>query len=166
MLQPGQKVNLDFKVKAVSARGAGGVREVVFRDLLTRRTIISAYMKNNTPSCDRQVADLASHAAALGRAGCAIIMVSRDTASSQLKYALAKQIPFSLIGDTKDLWAHAAGSMVEKQMYGKTFLGPARAAWLVEPDGTILAVIEKVTTSAHAEELEAMIARVQPRSNA
>lgn len=158
MLQPGQQINLDFRVKAVDALGAGGVREVVFRDLLKRRTIVSAHMKNNTPSCDRQVADLAAHAEEFAAAGYAIVMVSRDTASAHLKYTLANKIPFALVGDTKDLWAQAAGSLVEKQMYGRTFVGPARAAWVIEPDGTLLAVAEKVDTAAHADQVRAMIA--------
>lgn len=158
MLKPGQKVNLDFKVKVVGPLGAGGVQEVVFRDLLQRRTVISAYMKNNTPSCDRQVADLAAHAEEFAALGYDVVMISRDTASAHLKYALANKIPFALVGDTKDAWAQAAGSMVEKQMYGRTYLGPARAAWVTEPDGTILALVEKVDTSAHAEQVRAMIA--------
>lgn len=158
MLQPGQKIHLDFRVKAVGPLGAGGVREMAFRELLRRRTLVSAHMKNNTPSCDRQVADLAAHAEAFSAAGYDIVMVSRDTASAHLKYTLANKIPFVLVGDNKDLWAHAAGSMVEKQMYGRTFLGPARAAWVIEPDGTLLAVAEKVDTSAHAEQMRAVLA--------
>lgn len=158
MLQPGQQINLDFRVKTVGPLGVGGVREMVFRDLLKRRTIVSAHMKNNTSSCDRQVADLAMHAEEFTVLGYDIVMLSRDTASSHFKYALANKIPFALVGDTKDLWAQAAGSMVEKQMYGRTFLGPARAAWVIERDGTVLALVEKVDTSAHAEQVRVMIA--------
>lgn len=158
MLQPGQKINLDFRVKAVGPLGAGGVREVAFGELFKRRTIVSAHMKNNTSSCDRQVADLAEHAKEFADLGYDIVMLSRDTASAHIKYSLANKIPFALVGDTKDLWAKAAESMVEKQMYGRTFLGPARAAWVIEPDGTLLALVEKVDTSAHAEQVRAMIA--------
>lgn len=158
MIQPGQKINLEFTVKAVGPLGAGGVREVFFRDLLKRRTIVSAHMKNNTPSCDRQVADLSAYAEEFAALGYDIVMLSRDTASAHLKYSLANKIPFALVGDNKDAWAQAAGSMVEKQMYGRTFLGPARTAWVIEADGTVVALVEKVDTSAHAEQVRVMIA--------
>jgi len=45
-------------------------------------------------------------------------------------------------------------------MYGKKFLGPLRCAILVEADGTVLGVIEKINAKAHAEELKALIAEI------
>ena len=42
-------------------------------------------------------------------------------------------------------------------MYGKTYLGPARAAWVLDQDGTVLAVAEKVDTADHAAQLRALI---------
>ncbi|MES2697936.1 MAG: redoxin domain-containing protein [Verrucomicrobiota bacterium] len=157
MITPGQTLNLDFRVKAVGPQGAGGVREVAFRELLSRRTIVSAHMKNNTPSCDRQVASLVEHAGEFAAAGYDIVAVSRDTSGSHLRYAAAKQVPFTLVSDPKDLWARAADSLVNKMMYGREFIGPARAAWVIEPDGRVLAVMEQVDTSDHAAQVREVI---------
>jgi peroxiredoxin Q/BCP len=42
-------------------------------------------------------------------------------------------------------------------MYGRTYVGPARIALVVERDGTVLAVVEKVDTKDHAAQLRAVV---------
>ncbi len=155
MISKGKKLRAKFKLTIVQG---GAVREVVFADLLTRRTIVSVYMKNNTGSCDKQNDSLAAHAAEFERAGYNLVALSRDTGGSHLKYAAKKKISYVLASDPGDLFAQAADSMVEKSMYGKTYQGPARAAFVLDQDGTVLAVAEKVDTAEHAAQLQALIA--------
>ncbi len=155
MISKGKKLRAKFKLTIVQD---GAVREVVFADLLTRRTIVSVYMKNNTGSCDKQNDSLAAHAAEFDRAGYNLVALSRDTSGSHLKYAAKKKISYVLASDPGDLFAQAADSMVEKSMYGKTYQGPARAAFVLDQDGTVLAVAEKVDTADHAAQLRALIA--------
>jgi peroxiredoxin Q/BCP len=154
VIKPGQKLNLDFRLKVVRA---GKVIELAFRELLQRRTIVSVYMKNNTPSCDRQNDTLIAHASDFERAGYDLIAVSRDTAGSHQRYAQRKGIRYTLASDPTDAFARATDSLVEKKMYGRTFIGPARAAYVLEPDGAVLAVAEKVETSDHATQLKELL---------
>lgn len=158
MISPGKKLKTNFKLKVVAD---GATREVAFADLLTRRTIVSVYMKNNTGSCDKQNDGLVAHAAAFAKAGYNLVAISRDTCGSHVKYAAKKKITYTLASDPDDLFAKAADSIVEKSMYGKTYLGPARAAFVVEKDGTVLAVAEKVDTADHAAQLKALIAGIK-----
>ena len=155
MISKGKKLRAKFKLTIVQD---GAVREVAFADLLTRRTIVSVYMKNNTGSCDKQNDSLAAHAAEFDRAGYNLVALSRDTSGSHLKYAVKKKISYMLASDPGDLFAQAADSIVEKSMYGKTYQGPARAAFVLDQDGTVLAVAEKVDTADHAAQLRALIA--------
>ena len=155
MISKGKKLRAKFKLTIVQD---GAVREVVFADLLTRRTIVSVYMKNNTGSCDKQNDSLAAHAAEFDRAGYNLVALSRDTSGSHLKYAVKKKIAYVLASDPGDLFAQAADSIVEKSMYGKTYQGPARAAFVLDQDGTVLAVADKVDTADHAAQLRALIA--------
>ncbi|MFA6289659.1 MAG: redoxin domain-containing protein [Opitutaceae bacterium] len=155
MIGTGRKIATGFSLKVVQA---GAVREVAFRDLLTRPTIVSVYMKNNTPSCDRQNDSLAAHAAEFGRLGYGLIALSRDTCGSHLKYAAKKEIPYTLASDPDDAFARETDSIVEKSMYGRTYQGPARAAYVIAPDGTVLAVISKIDTKDHAAQLKAVLA--------
>jgi len=115
-------------------------------------------MKNNTGSCDKQNDSLAAHAAEFAKAGYNLVAISRDTPASHLKYAVKKKIAYTLASDPGDLFAKAADSVVEKSMYGKTYFGPARAAFVLDTDGTVLAVAQKVDTADHAAQLKALIA--------
>jgi peroxiredoxin Q/BCP len=155
MITAGKKLKTNFKLKVVAQ---GVESEVAFKDLLKRRTIVSVYMKNNTGSCDKQNDSLVAHAAEFNRAGYDLVAISRDTPGSHLKYAVKKKITYTLASDPTDLFAQAADAVVEKSMYGKKYFGPARAAWVLAPDGTVLAVAEKVDTADHAAQLKALIA--------
>lgn len=155
MISPGQKLDTRFQLKVFHD---GRATAAPFADLLTRRTIVSVYMRNNTPSCDRQNDSLAAHAAEFDRAGYNLVALSRDTCGSHAKYAAKKKITYTLASDPDDLFAQAADAVVEKSMYGRKFTGPARAAYVLERDGTVLAVAEKVDTADHAAQLKALIA--------
>lgn len=155
MITAGKKIKTNFKLKVVRE---GAQAEVVFKDLLTRPTIVSVYMKNNTGSCDKQNDSLAAHAAEFAKLGYNLVAVSRDTCGSHLKYAEKKKIGYALASDPEDLFAKATDSVVEKSMYGRTFEGPARAAYVIDTDGTVLAVVEKVDTKDHAAQLKAVLA--------
>jgi thioredoxin-dependent peroxiredoxin len=154
MIAVGQKLKTTFKLSVVRA---GRTEEVAFKDLLTRRTIVSVYMKNNTGSCDKQNDSLAAHAAEFDALGYTLIALSRDTCGSHVKYAAKKGITYILASDPDDLFSQAADGIVEKSMYGKTYQGPARAAYVLDRDGKVLAVIEKVDTKDHAAQLKIVL---------
>lgn len=154
MIKPGQKLKTNFKLKIVRD---GAETEVAFKDLLTKPTIVSVYMKNNTGSCDKQNDSLAAHSDEFSKLGYNLVAVSRDTCGSHLKYAVKKKIAYTLASDPDDLFAKAADAIVEKSMYGKTYEGPARAAFVIGKDGTVLAVAEKVDTKDHAAQLHALL---------
>ncbi len=154
MIQPGQKLKTNFKLKIVRD---GVEAEVAFKDLLTKPTIVSVYMRNNTGSCDKQNDSLSAHSAEFSKRGYNLVAVSRDTCGSHLKYAVKKKIAYTLASDPDDLFAKAADAIVEKSMYGKTYEGPARAAFVIGKDGTVLAVAEKVDTKDHAAQLHALL---------
>lgn len=158
MIKPGARPPLEFRLKVVQG---DAVKEISFRELLTRPTIVSVYMRNNTGGCDKQNDSLAKHAAGFAKQGYNLVAVSRDTAASHLKYAAKKGITYALASDPGDRFAQATDSVIEKSMYGRKFRGPARAAYVIDRDGTVLAVVEKVDTAAHAEQLQAVIAALR-----
>jgi peroxiredoxin Q/BCP len=154
MVSPGDKLDLDFGVTVVRDSQA---KEMRFGDLLQRHTVVSVYMKNKTPSCDRQNDNLVAHARDLAELGYDLVAISRDTAGSHQRYAALKDIPYTLVSDPDDRFARATDSLIEKSMYGRSFVGPARAAYVLEADGTVLAVIPKVDPANHAGQLRAAL---------
>jgi len=150
MVKVGDKLDTSFELKVVRN---GNEETVSFSDLLDKPTIVSVYMKNNTPGCDRQNDSLAEHAAAFNEKGYNIVAISKDGCKSHQKYAEKKNISYVLASDPDHLFSKAADAMVEKKMYGKVYEGPARAAYILGTDGTVKAVIEKINTKDHATEL-------------
>jgi peroxiredoxin Q/BCP len=163
VITSGQKLSVNFPLKIVQN---GAVHERMFPDLLRRRTIVSIYMRNNTPSCDRQIEALAEHGAEFDRMGYDLIAISRDTAGSHKRRA-EKLGPAAgglvLASDPKDLFASAADAVVDKVLYGRKYRGPVRSAFVLAADATVLAVIEKVEPMTHAEQLRAAVAGLSAR---
>lgn len=156
MIAPGQKPDLNFPVHI---NRDGKKTAVTFADLVTGPTVVSVYMRNNTSACDLQTAALVARAADIAKTGWNLIAVSRDTCASHAKYAAKIGAGYTLVSDPEDLFAKAVDSMLEKSMYGKKYLGPARAAYLIGADGKIVAVIPKVDPARHADQvLEAIVA--------
>jgi thioredoxin-dependent peroxiredoxin len=152
----GDKLKLDFEVKVV--RGEGAEPEIVrLAELITEPTVVSIYMRNNTGSCDKQNDSLLGHAAAVQAKGWQIVALSRDSVGSHGKYAAKKSIGYTLVSDPQDQFATAADAVVEKKMYGKTYAGPLRSAWLLKPGGEVAAIIAKVDAKAHGEQVLAAI---------
>ena len=158
MISTGKKIDTRFQFKVFRN---GQAETVTFADLLTRRTIVSVYMRNNTPGCDRQNDSLAEHAAEFDRAGYNLVAISGDTCGSHAKYAAKKKISYTLASDPEDLFAQAADSVIEKSMYGRKITGPARAACVLDRDGMVLAVVEKVDTADHAAQLRKVLATLK-----
>jgi peroxiredoxin Q/BCP len=162
MIAVGEKLSVNFRVKVVQRCA---VREVDFAELLTRRAVISIYMRNNTPSCDRQVEELVAHAEEFDRMGYDLVAISRDSIGSQLRRAQKVGLrnggaggQIVLVSDPKDFFASAADGVIDKQLYGRKYRGPSRSAFVLAADGTVLAVIEKVEPKTHAEQLRAVVA--------
>ena len=154
MIDEGKKIDTDFTLSIVEN---GEEKEVKFKDLLDRPTIVSVYMRNNTSGCDRQNKSLAENADWFDKKGYNLVAISKDTCGSHKKYADKVGISYTLASDPDYAFAKATDSIVEKKMYGKTYDAPSRSAFVIEPDGTVKAVIEKVDTKAHADELKELI---------
>ncbi len=154
MIETGKKIDTNFTLKVVEN---GEEKEVSFSDLLSRPAIVSVYMRNNTSGCDRQNQSLAEHQNWFDEKGYNLIALSKDTCGSHKNYAEKFGINYILASDPDFKFAEATGSVVEKKMYGKTFNAPSRSAFVIDTDGTVLGIIEKIDTKAHAEELKKLV---------
>lgn len=150
MIKVNAILDLSFSVKVAID---GKKRDCVFADLLDRPTLVSVYMRNNTGGCDKQTQQMQVAAAELDKLGYGLVGLSKDTPGSHLKYACKLGLSFPLVSDPEHAFAKATDSLVEKKMYGKTFYGPSRSAYLIDPSGKVLGVVESVDSAEHAEQL-------------
>lgn len=154
MVEVGSKIDTEFTLKIVEN---GEEKEVSFDDLLDQPTIVSVYMRNNTGGCDKQNRSLAEHSDWFSEQGYKVIALSKDSCGSHKNYAEKLGINYTLASDPEFKFAEATDSIVEKKMYGKTFDAPTRSAYVIDTDGTVLGIIEKINTKAHAEELKELL---------
>jgi len=157
MIQTGEKIDTSFPIKIVEN---GEEKEVAFSDLLEHPVIVSVYMRNNTSGCDRQNQSLAEHADWFAEQGYSLIGLSKDSCGSHSNYAEKLGIGYLLASDPDFRFAKATDSIVEKKMYGKTFEAPSRSAFVIDTDGTVIGIIEKIDTKNHARELKELILKL------
>ena len=154
MIETGDKIETDFSLDIVKN---GEEHAVQFADLLDRPAIVSVYMRNNTPGCDKQNKSLAKDAGWFNEQGYNLVAISKDTCGSHKNYAGKLGINYILASDPDYKFAAATDSVVEKNMFGNTYEAPSRSAYLIDTDGTVKAVIKKINTKDHASELKDMI---------
>ncbi|MDZ7716320.1 MAG: redoxin domain-containing protein [Balneolaceae bacterium] len=154
MIEAGKKIDTDFSLDIVR----NGEQETVqFSELLDRPAVVSVYMKNNTSSCDKQNTSLAEHAGWFDEKGYNLIAVSKDGCRSHKNYAEKMGINYILASDPDYKFGEATDSVVEKSMFGNTYEAPTRSAYIIDTDGTVMGIIEKVDSKNHAEELKNLI---------
>lgn len=79
--------------------------------------------------------------------------VSVDDAKAHQKFITKYNLPLTLITDTDKKVVEAYGVWVEKSMYGKKYMGTNRKTFLIDGDGVIVKIFDKVDVAAHADEV-------------
>ena len=100
-----------------------------------RRVLLYFYPKADTPGCTQQSCLLRDIANKIGDT--AIIGVSPDASAKQKKFADKYDLPFPLLADTEHVVAEKYGVWKQKSMYGRTYMGIERSAFLIGANGRI-----------------------------
>lgn len=108
-----------------------------------RRVLVYFYPKADTPGCTQQSCGLRDIAKKIGET--AIIGISPDTPTKQKKFADKFDLPFPLLADTEHAVAEKYFVWKQKSMYGRTYMGIERSAFLIGGDGKIEAAWYKVS---------------------
>ena len=82
-----------------------------------------------------------------------MIGVSPDSVKSHVKFKLEKGYTYPLVADTEHAVCELYGVWAEKSMYGKKYWGVNRTTFLIDADGRIARVFEKVKPEGHANEV-------------
>ena len=82
-----------------------------------------------------------------------MIGVSVDSENSHQKFISKYNLPYTLIADTEKDVVQKYGVWVEKSMYGKKYMGIQRTTFLIDPEGKIAKIFDKVDVANHADEV-------------
>ncbi|WP_374951239.1 thioredoxin-dependent thiol peroxidase [Mucilaginibacter sp.] len=126
---------------------------VSLADFKGKSVILYFYPKDDTPGCTAESCDFRDNYQSLVGKGFEVIGVSVDDEKSHKKFETKYQLPFTLIADTDHSIVEAYDVWKEKNMYGKKYMGTARTTFIINGDGIIEQVIDKVDTKASSQQV-------------
>ena len=128
-------------------------KEVSLSDFKGKKVALYFYPKDNTSGCTAQACNLKDNIISLQEAGLIVIGVSPDGEKSHQKFIAKYELPFSLIADQDHSVAEMYRVWKEKSMYGKKYMGIARTTFVIDENGLITKIIDKVKTTDHTAQI-------------
>jgi len=128
-------------------------KEVKLSDYKGKKVVLYFYPKDNTPGCTAEACNLRDNYSKFTSLGYDILGVSSDSEKSHQKFIDKYDLPFRLLADTDKSIHEKYGTWVEKSMYGRKYMGTARATFVIDENGIVEKVIEKVKTKDHAAQI-------------
>ena len=118
-----------------------------------QRVVLYFYPKDDTPGCTKEACSFRDADDIYRSKGIKVLGVSTDDENSHQKFISKFQLPFDLLADTDKKIVNDYGVWGEKSMYGKKYMGTNRKTFLIDEEGKIAKIFDKVDVSAHADEV-------------
>ena len=115
------------------------------------KVVLYFYPADDTKGCTLEALDFSKHLSEFEAAGAVVVGVSPDSVSSHEKFKAKHGLSVSLAADVDREAIEAYGVWVEKQMYGRKFMGVERTTFLIGSDGRVAKVWRKVRVKGHTE---------------
>jgi peroxiredoxin Q/BCP len=146
MLTPGSKA-------PVFSLPADDGSTVSLKSLAGRAVVLYFYPRDDTSGCTVEACEFRDNWVAVKKAGAVVLGVSPDPVSSHVKFKKKFDLPFPLLADVDHVVAEAYGAWGEKSMYGRKYHGILRTTFVIDGNGRIAKVFEKVKPKGHGAEV-------------
>lgn len=137
-----------------TTRDAEG-NDVRLADFRGQKVVLYFYPKDDTPGCTKEACSFRDADSALAEKGIKVLGVSLDSEASHQKFAAKYNLPFTLLSDPDHSVSDLYGVYGEKNFAGRKYMGVERKTFLIDEQGIIKKVFEKVNVEAHADEVMA-----------
>lgn len=128
-------------------------KKITLGDYSGKKLVLYFYPKDNTPGCTAESCDLRDNYQQFLDAGMDVVGVSADSEKSHRNFIEKHSLPFRLISDPDRKVLEAYGAWGEKKNYGRTYMGIIRKTFIIDSEGKIEAIIEKVKTKEHSRQI-------------
>ncbi len=141
----------DFSLQASTGQ------DVSLADFRGKNIVLYFYPKDDTPGCTIEACGFRDGFQKIESTGTLILGVSPDDEASHKKFIQKYNLPFLLLSDPESKVCERYGVWVEKTMYGRKYMGVARTTFIIDRNGTIVRIFEKVKPEEHADEVAAFL---------
>lgn len=121
------------------------------------KTIIYFYPRDNTPTCTTEACDFRDNLELFNDLNVQIYGVSGDTKKKHQNFIAKHNLNFDLLVDEDFQLSKATGVYQLKKSFGKESMGIVRTTFIIDEDGVIIDVIEKVKVKTQIEELNQIL---------
>ena len=147
MLKEGDKAT-EFSLPASNGK------QVALKDFKgKKRVILYFYPKDDTPGCTVEACGFRDKVKAIESEEAIVLGLSPDGVDSHNKFIEKFNLPFLLLADEEKTVCKDYGVWAKKSMYGKEYMGVARATFVIGKDGRIEKIYEKVKPEGHNDEI-------------
>ncbi len=145
----------DFTAPVIGGSHTAG-DTVTLSQLQGQNVVLYFYPKDDTPGCTKQACGLRDGWKQISKKAL-VFGVSTDSITSHAKFIQKHELPFPLIADEDKEIVNAYGVWVEKSLYGRKYNGTERSTFVIDKDGRIAAILEKVKPEQHLEAVLALL---------
>ncbi|MFY0644271.1 MAG: thioredoxin-dependent thiol peroxidase [Bacteroidia bacterium] len=146
------KPQVGEKAPSLSGKNQNG-EEVSLANYHGKKLVLYFYPKDDTPGCTTESCNLRDNYKVLMAQGYEVLGVSPDSEKRHQNFIAKYDLPFDLLADVEKEVCLRYGVWVEKKMYGRTYMGVARTTFVIDENGIIEEVIEKVNTKNHSVQI-------------
>ncbi|KAB0573223.1 thioredoxin-dependent thiol peroxidase [Brucella pituitosa] len=124
---------------------------ITLSSLKGKPVVLYFYPKDDTSGCTKEAIAFSQLKPEFDKIGARVIGLSPDSAEKHAKFRKKHELTVDLAADENRTVLEAYGVWVEKSMYGRKYMGVERATFLIDAEGRIAHVWEKVKVAGHAE---------------
>ena len=135
---------------AISLPRDGG-ENMDLSDFAGKNIVLYFYPKDDTPGCTKESIGFTENVDAFAALNTVILGISKDSVKKHDKFIAKHNLKIALLSDEEGDVCERYGTWVEKNMYGKTYMGIERATYLIGTDGRIAQVWRKVRVPGHVD---------------
>lgn len=128
-------------------------KPISLEDYKGKKLILYFYPKDNTPGCTAESCNLNDNYSMLTEKGFEVVGVSPDEPAKHQKFIAKYNFQFNLIADTEKKLLEAYGAWGLKKLYGKEYMGVLRKTFIIDEEGKIVKIFNKVKTKDHTNQI-------------
>lgn len=123
------------------------------KDYAGKKVILYFYPKDDTPGCTAQACSFRDNIGQFNTKNSVVLGVSPDSIASHKKFKEKYGLPYTLLADENHAISEAYGVWQLKKNYGKEYMGIVRTTFVIDEEGKIMKVYEKVKPEENAREI-------------